>query len=119
MRAKSKGYEFRPSSAIPILGFLPSLRVRGTDEIMSSGALHQIMTGRVCNNNVDQSVPHRNIRNYNIYTPSAIPRSRRRKEASALPMCVLARPTNDVVNCIAPASAAQRVGPQRVQRVST
>ena len=87
--------------------------------IMSSGALHQITPGGVSNNNVDQSAPHRNIRNYNIYTPSAIPRSRRRKEASALPMCVLARPTNDVVNCIAPASAAQRVGPQRVQRVST
>ena len=29
--------------------------------------------GRACNNNVDQSVPHRSIRNHNVYTPSAPP----------------------------------------------
>ena len=48
------------------MGFLPSLRICVSDEIMSSGALHQIMTGRVCNNNFDQSVSHRSIRNHNI-----------------------------------------------------
>ena len=68
---------------------------------MRYGALHQITTGTVCNNSVDQSVPHRSIRNHNIYTPSAPPGSRWRKEATALPMRVLAQLTNDVVNRIA------------------
>ena len=63
----SQEHKFRPSCAIPIVAFLPSLRISGNDKIMSSGALHQITTGRVCLNNVDQSVPHHNIRNLNIY----------------------------------------------------
>ena len=29
------------------------------DEILSSGVLRQITTGKVCDNNVDQSVPYR------------------------------------------------------------
>ena len=67
---------FRPNYAIPTVDFLPLLRSCGSDDILSSGTLHQITMGRVCNNNVDQSVPHRSIQNHNIYTPSAPPRSR-------------------------------------------
>ena len=56
--SRAKGTNF-----VPIVGFLPSLRICGSDEIICSGALHQITTGRVCNNNVDQSVPHRSTEN--------------------------------------------------------
>ena len=35
-----------------MVDFLPSLRIRGRDDIQSSGVFHQITTGRVCNNNV-------------------------------------------------------------------
>ena len=37
----TKGTNFETRCVIPIVGFLPSLRIRGSDEIMSSGALHQ------------------------------------------------------------------------------
>ena len=34
VRLKSKGHKLRPGCAIPIVGFLPSLRICGSDEIM-------------------------------------------------------------------------------------
>ena len=52
---KSEGHKFRPSCAHPIAVFLPSLRICGNVEIVSRGALHQIPTGRVRDNKVDQS----------------------------------------------------------------
>ena len=91
-------HKFRPSSAILIVGFLPSLHICGSDEIMSSGALHQITTGRVCNNNVDRSLPHRSIRNHNINTPSAPPREPMKEGSQCAPdarVCVRVR-----VSCI-------------------
>ena len=36
---KSEGNKFRPRCAIPIVGFLSSLRVSSGDEILSNGAL--------------------------------------------------------------------------------
>ena len=57
----------------------------GSDEIMSSGALHQIATGRVCNNNVDQGVPHRSIRNHNIDTAPRAPREPMKEGSQCAP----------------------------------
>ena len=61
VRLKRKGHNIRPSYAIPIVGFLSSLRMCGSDNVLFSGALHQITTGRVCKSNVDQSVPYERI----------------------------------------------------------
>ena len=79
--------------AISRTGFFPSLRICSGDEILCSGALHQIATGRVCNNVIEQSVPRRCIRNWCVHTSSVPLTCRWRREALAVG--VPTRLTND------------------------
>ena len=65
--SKEEGTNF----AIPRVGFLPSLRICVSDEILSGGALHQSRRVRPATAMSTKSVPHRSIRNHYIYTPSA------------------------------------------------